>query len=976
MNNLIIRTEQLDGPMVTQETMQSLVDNISAMIQYQFNVIMQYVKEHTLTEDEMIAFLGSRTNDSKTHRLEGYFGPRTIHVPPQLLTNLQERKVLSYYCNINNYKITDWDWNLLNGKSPIKGPCLVFVVKFMEEILGFKTAPDDSFFIGLDGSPLKRAFRKKGPLVGFNNNFQPEDYYKAKNKSMYMRSLTVVQKIMGLHWLTMGDYAFREDLLDIKDDSKKLKKKRKERPPKKPRKVRKKKTYALTREGVVPGTGPIIGGDVPEIGPIPGGEGDNLVDKLEEIIEIPNEGVMNSIDREEFRRQPLFNQIQYLYEMVGGSLLGRSNQKLDPERRVSRAEFMAASLNQQTMWLYRQLQRMDDDADGETGHRRHLGIHYKAGARPGVITSLRKLSKGRVTQQTHYLGKRAMKHETKIQRAEKNIKSNNFRIQKIEKNVALIKKKLFLDKDQLKDNMDKLTDSIGKGAGALSKLNLINMIVGYAMDAVLLTIASTALGFAVDAKYRLDDHDKRFRKIYNFLTDDLLARFHFIWEEFAHVSEDISMVHLEIQRTDNKLKNLTMDTNTDRKLLVSVEQGLKDQAGKIGFLQENQDSLMEFRNRIEVLLTVVAQFFERNGISFTDKEGSLVDMSAIRQELEGAYNYLRELIDGQSLEIKAISRLASIRIDELERQLEIEREATQAARKVLETRINAQDALIQRLSDRLDAFDGPNGSVDLSAITEKVERLEQRVDNYDASIDSLHELTNDINFRLGSLNEYARRELQNQSQRIEMNGNDIRVLTERINEFNSSIAANREAIEEIRQSSTDFNGRLNTLDNTVSSLRSSLWDAVSKLNRLEQSSSQFENSIRLNRDSITFLNELSSKMSRICRTVKLQYIVKDWVPNQTTDGNGFMRLSMSSFPDDIISKTNDYIISIVPYDVYVSTYDRVFIAWCDYRTNNDNDREINLAIRYAYDSGIGRVGSGQRIKIWYWARSEAENMDL
>ena len=77
---------------------------------------------------------------------------------------------------------------------------------------------------------------------------------------------------------------------------------------------------------------------------------------------------------------------------------------------------------------------------------------------------------------------------------------------------------------------------------------------------------------------------------------------------------------------------------------------------------------------------------------------------------------------------------------------------------------------------------------------------------------------------------------------------------------------------------------------------------------------------------------------------------------QTTDGNGFMRLSLS-FPNDIIHETNDYIISIVPYDVYVSSYDRVFIAWCDYRTNNDNDREINLAIRYAYDSYIGKIGS-------------------
>ena len=31
------------------------------------------------------------------------------------------------------------DGNVLNGSSPLKGPCLVFLVKFMEEILGFKT---------------------------------------------------------------------------------------------------------------------------------------------------------------------------------------------------------------------------------------------------------------------------------------------------------------------------------------------------------------------------------------------------------------------------------------------------------------------------------------------------------------------------------------------------------------------------------------------------------------------------------------------------------------------------------------------------------------------------------------------------------------------------------------------------------------------------------------------------------------------
>ena len=117
-------------------------------------------------------------------------------------------------------------------------------------------------------------------------------------------------------------------------------------------------------------------------------------------------------------------------------------------------------------------------------------------------------------------------------------------------------------------------------------------------------------------------------------------------------------------------------------------------------------------------------------------------------------------------------------------------------------------------------------------------------------------------------------------------------------------------------------------------------------------------------------------MTQICREVKTQYIVKSWVPSQTTDKNGFMRLSMTSFPSDIVSYMNDYIISIVPYDVYVSTYDRVFVGWCDYNNGSSHDREINIIMRYVYDSGIGKVGSGQRVKVWYWARNSAESYSL
>ena len=143
-------------------------------------------------------------------------------------------------------------------------------------------------------------------------------------------------------------------------------------------------------------------------------------------------------------RHPSSIRIHYLYEMIGGiAPVGLIRSWIQ----IEGSPLMAASLNQQTMWLYRQFQRVDDDPDEDAGIRRHLGIHYKAGARPGVITSIRKLTakersaRQTITWETDY---EARVEDTE---SEKNIKSNNFRVQKAEKEIALIEKKVFLDKD-------------------------------------------------------------------------------------------------------------------------------------------------------------------------------------------------------------------------------------------------------------------------------------------------------------------------------------------------------------------------------------------------------------------------------------------------------------------------------------------------------------------------------------------------
>ncbi|EES99721.1 Spindle pole protein, putative [Giardia duodenalis ATCC 50581] len=503
MNNLIIRTEQLDGIFVTQETMNRLVEQLSALSAFQFHALERYIKRNLVTDDQRVALFGSNLNLSLEHRIQGYFGPKTVPCAVEHLTPAQRKEAIKYYCNCDNYRIRDWNGNVFDGSSPLMGPCMTFVVKFMEEILGFKNSPDGKYQFGTNGQRLSKPMVKMAPLVGFNNNFQPEEYMDAPNKTEYMRSLTVVQKILALEWMIRGQYAFREDLAPIADKNAQLKK----------------QTYArLVRAG-------------PDAAPT---------------------GVKNAIAQDDFRSQPLFQQVQYLYEMVGGSLSGRCNQKLSPDGRVSRADFMAASLNQQTMWLYRQLQGFDEDGDEDSGLRKHLGKYYSIGASEFAIRDIRKLSKGRLSHQTRYLGKRVLKHEKRLQSSDRRYKLLEARVKRAEGNIALIKKKTFSDKDQLKDKLGEFDKEINKGAGIFSKLNLINMIAGYAIDAVVLVVASTGLAYAVEAKYRLDDHDKKFGKIYRFLTDDLYTRFQFIWDEFSHLNDDVTKAHLEAQRAGRR----------------------------------------------------------------------------------------------------------------------------------------------------------------------------------------------------------------------------------------------------------------------------------------------------------------------------------------------------------------------------------------------------------------------------------------
>ncbi|EES99648.1 Hypothetical protein GSB_155340 [Giardia duodenalis] len=118
-----------------------------------------------------------------------YFGTHAVPCSVDLLNDAAKDYARRYYCHAENYVHMELDGNVFDGKSLPRGPAMCYLVKFIEEILGFKNSPDGKYQFGTNGQRLSKPMVKMAPLVGFNNNFQPEEY---------MRSLTVVQKILAL----------------------------------------------------------------------------------------------------------------------------------------------------------------------------------------------------------------------------------------------------------------------------------------------------------------------------------------------------------------------------------------------------------------------------------------------------------------------------------------------------------------------------------------------------------------------------------------------------------------------------------------------------------------------------------------------------------------------------------------------------------------------------------------------------------
>ena len=424
--------------------------------------------------------------------------------------------------------------------------------------------------------------------------------------------------------------------------------------------------------------------------------------------------------------------------------------------------------------------------------------------------------------------------------------------------------------------------------------------------------------------------------------------------------------------------------------------------------------LAESENHLRVLdirISALESSVSRNAVQLTSLSASVEEMgrnmnqlaSKEANDVETLEHRLSELERGLGERIAA----AEARIEELAKAMNSSSgldaavkanaaliASTAAALAALGTRVAAAEGTIREQGTAVQANTSSIGVLGqrLSDTDNRVTDLDQFLNGTEARVETLGRMIDNTNGRVTDLGQ----RLSDTDNRVTdvdqfLNGTEARVETiaRMIDNTNGRVGALEPRVSalenttqsisgQIRVNSTsisNMSGAVDSLRSQISSINSSVGSHTTSISQLNADSQTHSRSISNLQISVNNLSPLSSKITRITQmltTMKTIYIVRSWIPSQTTDGNGFMRLSMSSMPDDAVGKSNDFIVSVVPYDARVSTYDRIFVSWCDY----NGDSEINIALRYAYDSGIGKVGAGNRVKIWYWANNPAQNMTI
>lgn len=277
---------------------------------------------------------------------------------------------------------------------------------------------------------------------------------------------------------------------------------------------------------------------------------------------------------------------------------------------------------------------------------------------------------------------------------------------------------------------------------------------------------------------------------------------------------------------------------------------------------------------------------------------------------------------------------------------------------------------------------------DINNLRTTVANNSSQITSNTQSINSIKSRLNSIEYRLDSIENVAYSRIDNLEANIERIDNRMQELSQKLSEsiqslnscksdltnLSRTVASNSSQISQILESLsripthddfTNLSNLINTNKQNIDSMKTRL---DSTYNKATSNATDIYN--------LTYRLDGYGNTLRDCRSLLLNLknmdIVKSFIPSQTTDGNGFMRLELSSFPSDMYPRTNDAIVSIQGYDCRVSNYSVLFTTWADYT----NDNIINVQLFWAYTTTVGRLGSGNRVKIFYLTRNPNYNYTI
>lgn len=279
----------------------------------------------------------------------------------------------------------------------------------------------------------------------------------------------------------------------------------------------------------------------------------------------------------------------------------------------------------------------------------------------------------------------------------------------------------------------------------------------------------------------------------------------------------------------------------------------------------------------------------------------------------------------------------------------------------------------------------------VATITSDITELRNQIANipdYTQSINTIKSRLNSIEYRLDNIENVAYSRIDNLEANIERIDNRMQELSQKLSETVQSLNSYKSDLTNLSKTVSNNSSQISSILTQLS--RIPTHDDFTNLSNLINTNKQNIDSMKTRLDSTynkatsnaTDIYNLTYRVDgygltlRDCRSLLLTLknidIIKSFIPSQTTDGNGFMRISINDFPSDMYPRINDAIVSIQGYDCRVSNYSVLFTTWADFT----NDTTINIQLFWAYTSSIGRMGAGNRVKIFYLTRNPNYNYTI